>query len=297
MQLCREQGLEWVEDPSNLKPTMPRNKLRPILQQHPDILSGLADMMALCREAKEASEPRVKDAIQRLASVNDKYGTLSFHTSTYQALNPYVSKSVLAIWLRYIASSGNSVQRYGLEKLHNLVMQERTASDTNGRCILIPLPKVGKFMIAKQKPVRGKAARVPIRVGETVLWDNRFQISLFAKSEGQWRGMKEVEKYRHSEAELVSKVFYIRHFLSNDHLYVTRGVRKVKGSVLVHYHVRGGLPVITDSDGEVVLIPHFRVINHYAGVDCKVEFTPLWSMWDLLHFHYISEESTHRFIS
>ena len=287
IQLCREEGLEWVEDPSNQEPISPRNQIRPILAQHPGLNAGLADMMALCREAKDHTEPCIKEAMQRLACVNRKYGILSFNAASYQALNPYVARSVLAIWLRFIGSSGNSIRRHSLEKLHTIAMEEKTVADTASNCIIIPLPKERCFLIAKQDPGR-RGRKVPIRVGETMLWDNQFKISLFADPAGQRKGKN---KMTVSESELKSRVFYVRHFHDADHYHVVKGVRKVKGTVLVHHHVRGGLPVITDSEGNVVLIPHFRVKNYSVGIDCRVEFTPPWSMTELLQFHYISEDS------
>ena len=220
--------------------------------------------------------------MEELATVNLKYGTLSFDAPTYQSLNPYVARSVLSIWLRFVGSSGATINRYGLEKLHNLVVTEKTSSNTNNNCIMIPLPKEGSIMLARQKPILVTGQKTPIRVGETILWDNRFRISLFEKP-----GALEKRK-----GDLTSEVFYVRNFLFDDHRYVGKGVRKVRAAVLVHYHVRGGLPVIVDETGTVVLIPHFRVIDHKVGVDCKVTFTPKWSMQDLLRFGYIANDSS-----
>ena len=223
--------------------------------------------------------------MERLATINTKYGTLTFDSSSYQSLNPYIARNVLATWLRYVSSSGSSINRYGLQKLHELVTQEKTVSDTNNNCILIPLPRERRFMIAKQKPMSGRARKTPIRVGETILWDNRFRVTL-SEREGPGPGR---ERNKLDD----SRVFFVRNFLVSDHTYVTRGVRKVKGTVLVHPHVRGGLPVVEDDTGAVALIPHFRVVNHMAGVECKVTFAPQWTMRQLLNFHYISDDSAH----
>ena len=258
--------------------------MRPILEERPEVVPDLVDIMSLCREVKAMTQPSIREAMERLASINCKYGTLSFDTTSYHRLNPYIARSVLSIWLRFIASSGNSISRYGLERLHSLVMNESTVSDTNNGCILIPLSKYGRFMIAKQKPITGQVHKVPIRVGETILWDNRFTVTLFVRVRG-----REEEGETLSEEELKSQLFYIRNFHVSDHEYVRRGIRKVKGAVLVHYHVRGGLPVVVDDAGNVVLIPYFRVMNHAVGVDCHVTFTPQWTMRQLLNHHYIED--------
>ena len=222
-----------------------------------------------------------------MAYVDSNYGTLSFSVGAYRSLNPYVARSTLAIWLRFVGSSGNSINRYALEKLHNQVVQEKTVTVTKSNCILIPLPKEQRFMIARQKPqLSGKNRKTPIRVGETVLWDNRFRITLFEKVTTSRRNR--VEK-REME-DLKSRVFYIRNFQIGDHTYVSKGVRKVRRTILVHHHVRGGLPVIVDETGAVVLIPHFMVMDHSVGVDCRVTFEPQWSMSELLNYHYIADD-------
>lgn len=279
IQLCRDQGLDWVEDPSNQKPISPRNQIRPILSQHPEVASGLQDLMALCREAQEFTKPVIKDAMQGLAFVSRKYGTISFDASAYKSLNPYIARNVLGIWIRYIGSTGNAIKRYGLEKLHRTIMDDRPA-DTQNTCILFSQPNEGRFMIAKESPKRRLRSKVPIRVGETILWDNRFTIHLFVNKTGQHKGTP-------SEEELKSQVFYVRHFILNDNHYMMKGIRKVKGNVLLPRNARGGLPVIVDSEDSVVLIPHFKVINYAVGVDCSVQFTPQWSMGQLLDFSYI----------
>ena len=229
------------------------------------------DMLAVCCEAKEHTEPLVEETMRKC--INSNFGTLSFNAASYQALNPYVARSVLAIWLRFIGSSGNSIRRHSLEKLHTIVMEEKTVADTASNCIIIPLPKERCFMIAKEPPKRGRVRKVPIKVGETILWDNRFKISLFVKP-------VRLRKGNETESELKSHVFYVRHFLQSDQYHLTRHVHKVKG---VHSLVRGGLPVIADSEGNVILIPHFRVKDYSVGIDCRVEFTPPWSMTELLY--------------
>ena len=284
IQLCKEEGLQWVNDPSNNDPVSVRNRLRPVITRHPSLIPELMEMASVCRDARDSAHSQIGKATERLARVDTKHGILSFDANPYGSLNPYVARSVLAIWLRYISCSGNTVNRNTLEKWHNIVVGQRDVSATSNKCILIPLPKQGRYMIARQKPLGGSMQRVSIRVGQTIVWDNRLRITLFARSStGQWT----------VDDDLVSKVFYVRNFITSDHAYVLRGVRKIKMAVLVHHHVRGGLPVITDADGEVVLIPHFNVINHAVGVDCSVTFAPTWSMRQLLNYHYIADDSTH----
>lgn len=286
MELCRERGLPWVEDPTNLMLTSPRNRFRAALARHPELLPGLADTMALCREAKSSTEPAIRSAMKKMASVDYNHGTVSFVAASYQRLKPYIARSIMSVWLRYVVSTGMTISKQSLDRVHNAVMQERSVPETASKCILIPLPKVGKFMLAKQKSHRlNVSPRVPVRVGETVQWDNRFSITVSSKTQSM---CEQEDSLRTRD----SRVFYVRNFKDRDYAYLSKGSRKVKTTVLVHPHVRGGLPVIEDEDENVVAIPHFRVMNHDMGVAVTVRFNPVWSMEDLLNFRFISDESS-----
>lgn len=56
--LCREQGLGWVEDPSNFLPIYQRNVIRKVLDEQPELCSGLAGVMEMCHKARTAVEPQ-----------------------------------------------------------------------------------------------------------------------------------------------------------------------------------------------------------------------------------------------
>lgn len=240
----------------------------------------------MCQDTRDDTHKLINDAVKRLTNVNYKYGVVTFDGERYRSLNPFIARGVLTLWLRYINGKGGSTNRYGVGKLHDIVTLNKTTADTHNRCILIPQLKRQHFMIAKQSPMSGqvRSTRVPIRVGQTIIWDDRFRISLFDK-----RVDREEEK---DGENLETRIFYVRNFVRTDNEYLNRGVRKVKGSVLLHRQARGSLPVIIDEAGRVVLIPHFRVIDHRVGVNCKVTFEPQWTIDNLLNFHFISSEST-----
>lgn len=281
-ELCRKQGLPWLEDPTNLQPITPRNEIRDLLSQHPELEAGLADAMSLFQEARTLSEPWIRKATSKVALVDEVHGTVSFSASSYRALNPYVARSALAIWFRYTSASGVTVSRRAMDRMHNAVVCESTKSlGASHNCTLIPLPRAGRYMIAKC----GAQKKVPITVGETIFWDNRFKIRLFEKvSQGGPRKCTTKSKSK-------PRVFYVRNFHKKYDCYLSKGLRKIKQRALVHPQARSGLPIILDDEDRAVLIPHFRVINHAEGVDCEVEFCPLWSMEQLMDFSYVSPDT------
>ena len=267
-----------MEDPTNRQPITARNEIRDMLSRHPELEKGLADTMTLIQEARALSEPWIRQAASKEAIIDKVHGTVSFSTSSYRALNPYVARGALAIWLRYTSASGETVSRQILERMHNAVLGERTTSlGVSMYCTLIPLPKEGRYMIARCGP----KTKVPITIGETIYWDNRFKIRLFDKTSREDH-MKSVSNSKPS-----SRVFYVRNFHDRYSWYLSKGLRKIKHRILIHPHARSGLPMVMDKKGSVVFIPHFRVINHAVGVDCEVKFCPLWSMDQLMDFSYI----------
>ena len=291
VELCQSQGLLWVEDPTNRQLITPRNEIRRILCSHPELQEGLADAMELFREAKSTSEPWVRRAMLKVALVDKRHGTVSFSASSYRSLNPYIARSALAIWLRYTSASTTTIPQQNLHWLHNAVIREHSSSlSGSNHCTLIPLPKAGRYMIAKC----GLQIKVPITVGETIFWDNRFEIKLIDKPTSKTDSNRSLNQHPDqptSQTEAGQRVYYVRNFHKKFNCYLSKGLRKIKQSVLVHPHARTGLPLVMDGEGKVVLIPHFRVINHSEGIDCGVEFSPQWSMEQLLEFSYVSVDS------
>ena len=60
MKLCVQNGLNWVEDPSNSYPVYWRNAIRQVLSNYPEIQPGIVDIMNTCQEARTQVENQGK---------------------------------------------------------------------------------------------------------------------------------------------------------------------------------------------------------------------------------------------
>ena len=132
-------------------------------------------------------------------------------------------------------------------------------------------------MVTRRSPDSRYRTRVPVRVGETILWDNRFSISLHSRGDSGGRGSK-----IDSEG---APVFYVRHLVEKDWPLMSKGVVRYK----VPVSVRGGLPVVVDEDNKVVLMPHFRVASREANISAVIRFRPARTMDDLLQYSHYHE--------
>ena len=165
-------------------------------------------------------------------------------------------------------TSGHDVMPHylALSRAHQMLSSSYTkAQATNmtlGMSILVPVDNAC-FIVSRSKPCHSSVEPTPVTVGETILWDQRFMITLAPLE---------------SDTAPSCKQFYVRHMVTKDWELAKKGVRKVRTNPLPPEMIRGGLPVIVDKDGKVVLIPHFRVIERYAGVVCNIKFAPQKSL-------------------
>ena len=154
----------------------------------------------------------------------------------------------------------------------------------------------------------GERTKTPVRLGETILWDGRWEITLnhqiidqtqikVLKNKSQHRKRKQspvskpttdnvtnTDNREHTNGEGVGEnLFFIRHMVKKDWDYAVRGVRRIRSATLPHVNVRGSLPVIVDKIGRVVLIPHFQFRERMFNVTAELAFKPKTSLEDIVN--------------
>ena len=159
-------------------------------------------------------------------------------------------------------------------KIHKQLLSGNRDTQTFGTCVLFfPDLKRDTMIMGRALPEfrRQKSLWMPISVGQTILWDRRWRITLKPlKTLGRQDSKKTPNRAVNNKEQL-----YVRHMKEQDYVVVRRGVRKIRTAKLPPVKARAGLPVICTESGYVVLAPHFMVINHTYGVDCDVAFDPL----------------------
>jgi tRNA(Ile)-lysidine synthase TilS/MesJ len=51
-EVCRNEGMEWIEDPTNQSYDYIRNNIRRILQENEDLTPGITGLVKICQEAR-----------------------------------------------------------------------------------------------------------------------------------------------------------------------------------------------------------------------------------------------------
>ena len=175
-----------------------------------------------------------------------------------------MAKRVLLALVHYTSGHDAMPHYLALSRAHQMLSysKAKAANMTLGMSILVPVDEA-TFIVSRSKPSHSSVEPTPIDVGETLLWDKRFQITLLPLERGTGPTCKQ---------------FYIRHMIMVDWELAKKGIRKVRTNPLPPEMIRGGLPVVVDKDGKVVLIPHFKVIERAAGVMCNIKFAPQKSL-------------------
>ena len=247
------------------------------------------------------------DAVNDVPEINETYGYVTADMDDLKQLPlPVIMRLLPAILMytggteKYAGGTVKDISMKHLLRLMTLIRNPSTArAITFSNCIIFPMPEKRVFAFARQPLSKLPDSRhllTPIQVGETVFWDNRFEVSLRplepdirAKSRGRF--VQETPTRLIYPSPIIADSypaadagqFFVRHMYKSDWDMARRGVRKIRGNPLPHEHVRGGLPVILDCRGKVVLIPHFRVIDRTAGVTCRVRFSPQRRIEDFLN--------------
>ena len=167
----------------------------------------------------------------------------------------------------------------------------------------------GRIGIAKATQ-SGERNLTPVQLGDTILWDGRWEITLKAQigtSKSQVKILKSKTRPREGNQLLVSQpntdsvsdtdnnkhtnsegvdegnVYFVRHMVKKDWEYAVRGVRRIRNATLPHVNIRGSLPVIVDKNGRVVLIPHFQFRERMINVTAELAFKPKNSLEDIVN--------------
>ena len=256
-------------------------------------------------------------ALNSLPKVNSTYGYVTIDMDRLRQLPLPVAMRTLPTILMYTGgipkyrTNSTKIKVIHYKQLLRLVTFCKQPSQrkaiTFGNCVIFPLPEKHAFAFARTLSQDDDERFTPIRVGEAIWWDGRFVISLQpldpagpkdkkkAKGTVPWDQRQQIDRDRRVGSEedvkypspIVGKPiaeveqFFVRHMQKREWGMARKGVRKVRRYLLPPEHTRGGLPVIVDWTGKVVLIPHFKMIDRSAGVTCRVQFKPQRALEDL----------------
>ena len=206
-------------------------------------------------------------ALERIdLSIDHNYGCLSVNLEKLQSLPGVVGDRVLQKLILHVGGTRSSLHYKSFKRVYQNLQKNSFLPQQIGRSVLYsPHKRENLLVIGRVLPHKGNQKLVPISVGETVHWDGRWRITLkpfYNKNQG----IPPTDK---------REQLYIRHMNKSDWNVAQRGIRIIRSSLLPHPVIRGGLPVISNKKGYVVLAPSLQVADYSYGVDCEVEFDPL----------------------
>lgn len=174
--VCRERGIDWIEDPSNASPSFARGRLR-----------AAAGILA----AEGLRPERLLDTAHRAARARRALGEAAsallaraaeFHPEGWAVLSPSdLTKAPEEIGLRALSrvleTVGGHIYAPRDDATERLLAEIRSGAGrgrTLGGCVL--LPKKEALVVAREPEAAAEIQ--PIRPGETIRWDGRFDIGL-----------------------------------------------------------------------------------------------------------------------
>lgn len=229
-----------------------------------------------------------------LVKLDTACGSATVDARRVRALSPPAARKVIRVLINHIGGTRRTHYQ-ALEKVYNLFLHPlQRRAETCGQCQAFSLDG-DTVLVARCRPLKHERTLTPVKVGETVVWDNRFAISLVPletpptttpqKSPPPGKPAKSRRKKSQetvSEANQDQRQFYVRHMVPTDWGLAQEGVRRVKRAQLPHERVRGGLPVVVDEEGKVVEIPHFKMVDRRRGVMAVIRFEPQVKLEELL---------------
>ena len=206
-------------------------------------------------------------------SVNREYGYLSFSVGKLLSLPPIVMKKVLESLVMHLRGKQGKSTPESFAQIHKKLHNRERCINRFGSCILFfPDMDYDTVMMGRAMPKSAWKKKTLISVGQTILWDRRWRITL-----------KPLQKLDRQDGKIASdgvvkkkEQLYVSHMKVKEYWGENKqDNRRVPPSILPDKKLWLGLPVVYTERGHVVLAPHFKIIDHSYGVDCDVTFDPL----------------------
>jgi hypothetical protein len=260
-------GLEWIENPVNSHSVYWRSPLNELLGDVPSLRESLITFNQICLETRQDMTIKVCKVLDSIVTIDSTYGYVKMEYSGFFKLSRPLALRVLAAAIQFVKGDENLFETRKINNLLDRFANGKLQLNTSlGLCNLFHINDK-YFGIARQGIKKIEFIRekwTPINVGETVHWDSRFVITLLPLSR---KGLS----LRIHEPKNVTQ-FYIRNMTVIDQEKLYLGIRRNKSAKIPNHIVRKGLPVIVDGSGNVVMIPHFKVIDKSYEVTCECKF-------------------------
>lgn len=216
----------------------------------------------------------VLSACNELVAIEKRHGFATVGLHRYRELPPPVGKRLLLSLLHHIGGHTNALSTAALNGCYDYILARTTEPNKAANlahCNVVLLDS-SQFMVARQRPPLVQLTLTSIALGEPLVWDNRFTVTLSQTARG-------------THAHSTPPGYWVRHMLEDDYRVVVKGLRRRKATKLPPVHARGGLPVVVDAKGCIVAAPHLGYLDVKFGVTCSVTFDPAVPLHSCVPFY------------
>lgn len=194
----KDQGIPWIDDPSNRAPAYRRSALRLALARLD--AAGVAAGSFTDAAAKFAATRRLleEETARLLAAGAAIYpaGYAWIQPAAFRAAPKEIARGALQALLRSLSGSEYPPRSARLEALLARVLTGRERGSTLSGCRILPRTS-GLLLIREMAAIE----TVSLAPGETCLWDGRFRVALEAQRDGFQLGPLGGEGWRQLAAE------------------------------------------------------------------------------------------------
>lgn len=162
-----EQGMTWVEDPSNDNPRFARVKARRALAALAPLgitVERLSQTIAHLADARQGLDLATAEVAARMRG---EVGMLELPVEEFAALSPEIARRLLSGAIRWMGGAGHAPRGAQLGALQRR-LAEGTEGQLGGVCFRL---RKGRLLIVREP----RAVMGPVALGE--VWDHRWQVT------------------------------------------------------------------------------------------------------------------------
>jgi len=249
---CAAAGISFIADPSNDSEKFARGRLRrvlPLLADEGLTVKRLLDLGARAGEVRDALDHYTKSLL-RVATKRDDAGVLRFNLEQLRSAPRAVGLRALGFCLQHVHEEEYGPERASLASLYDALcaggdMETRTLHG----CLIAKNENHATFM----REYAAVTDAPTIRTGETVVWDNRWAVTLAKRLE--------INDQRFSNLSS-SSVFSIRPLGNPPHEFVDKLMPSLRHQ-FSQGRIRACLPSLWQGE-KLVLIPSFMDLSPIA---------------------------------
>ena len=258
-EICKEKNVQWVTDYSNFSPMYTRNCLRHVLANNPVLATDISDGIKFLKKFTDETQSQMNEFLRTHMILEPDYGYYYCPMSAISKLSHPIILRILTHVSCCLTYDSMHILSMGSETAYRNIFHPRVEKPiqktTISRDVIATFDRQSSlFSIGKTRCLE----KVEIKIGETKLWDNRFQITL----------TKEDPSIENDDTYLIRSMSPI------EQRFLFRAIRRVKATKLPAIHYRFSLPIIVDKDNSILFMPHFFYRDYNANAVCECKLIP-----------------------